>query len=184
MRVFLVLASTFVAGYIAWVSWNKQAPLGATENAKGTNMASDSDRTSQKVGVLPPCVGNPRLGSWIFLSSCSSRCAWGFLAFHCKLAGHNLCIKGVPCTPLLVAKVASQGKSPWLQLKPHWIHIVGIVFHLVLAPLYSEYVYFLQGWQNVHSRLQLAFDMVSGRYLYQQWNLHRKSKEQAGGQVD
>ncbi|GAQ89354.1 hypothetical protein KFL_005130140 [Klebsormidium nitens] len=89
MRVLLVLASTLVAGYIAWVSWNKQgAPsvFGSDEGVAATTARSKQD--SQK--DLP----------------------------------------------------------------------------------------------SIQGRLQLAFDMVSGRYLYNQWTLHRKSRGQAEGKVE
>lgn len=46
MRVLLVLASTLVAGYIAWVSWNKQGTLSVVESEEG--VAAETTKSSQE----------------------------------------------------------------------------------------------------------------------------------------
>jgi hypothetical protein len=89
MRVFLVLASTFIAGYLAWVSWNKQASVSSISTEDGEDAKNpQSSQTSDK------------------------------------------------------------------------------------------------SWQSLRGNLQLAFDMVSGRYLYEQWKLHRKPGTSLEGKVD
>jgi len=86
MRVFLVLASTFVAGYLAWLSWNKQGPV--LVDADASAQETGGSRTSEKV------------------------------------------------------------------------------------------------WQSVRGKAQLAFDMVSGRYLYEQWKSLRKPAKVGPGKID
>jgi hypothetical protein len=98
MRVLLVLASTFIAGYLAWVSWNKQASVSSISTEDGEDAKdSQSSQTSEKVSSTDSCP----VFSTVNETDCNLQ---GFICLSLVSSSGMLLLKGFDATKQLKNK--------------------------------------------------------------------------------
>lgn len=106
-----------------------------------------------------------------------SECFQGFLRYLLFSRGHSW-----PNFPAL-----KKTESCWASFLFPFMKLTGSAMKqwlMVTDCNHASAFSSLQSWQSLRGNLQLAFDMVSGRYLYEQWKLHRKPGTSLEGKVD